>query len=220
MLKTRIAVFVSGGGTNLQALLDAQAAGKIPSGEIVLVAASNPKAYALERAARAGVKSVVVERRACGSQEAFEDALRAPDGQGGPSVQGVAEGSQGHGPFEGTGQDIPEVTRADEASPPNPSEDPVYGIPEGSRVDGIGGTMRIESPSGTQAVEGRTDAVQTDDMQELARLLERVGGGNASATELYQLQFLVGMLRVQATGGAKLSQQVNQGFESLLKQQG
>lgn len=66
MLKTRIAVFVSGGGTNLQALLDAQAAGKIPSGEIVLVAASNPKAYALERAARAGVKSVVVERRACG----------------------------------------------------------------------------------------------------------------------------------------------------------
>ena len=46
------------------------------------------------------------------------------------------------------------------------------------------------------------------------------GGGNASATELYQLQFLVGMLRVQATGGAKLSQQVNQGFESLLKQQG
>lgn len=151
---------------------------------------------------------------------AFEDALRAPDGQGGPSVQGVAEGSQGHGPFEGTGQDIPEVTRADEASPPNPSEDPVYGIPEGSRVDGIGGTMRIESPSGTQAVEGRTDAVQTDDMQELARLLERVGGGNASATELYQLQFLVGMLRVQATGGAKLSQQVNQGFESLLKQQG
>ena len=58
------------------------------------------------------------------------------------------------------------------------------------------------------------------ELQELARLLERVGGGNASATELYQLQFLVGMLRVQATGGAKLSQQVNQGFESLLKQQG
>ena len=75
MLKTRIAVFVSGGGTNLQALLDAQAAGKIPSGEIVLVAASNPKAY-LDRAARAGVKSVIVERRACGSQEDFEAALR------------------------------------------------------------------------------------------------------------------------------------------------
>lgn len=151
---------------------------------------------------------------------AFEDALRAPDGQGGPSVQGVAEGSREHGPFEEAGQDIPEVARTDEAIPPNPSEDPVYGISEGSRIDGIGSTMRIESSSGPQAVEGRTDAVQTDGMQELARLLERVGGGNASATELYQLQFLVGMLRVQATGGAKLSQQVNQGFESLLKQQG
>ena len=113
-----------------------------------------------------------------------------------------------------------EMCIRDRAIPPNPSEDPVYGISEGSRIDGIGGTMRIESPSGPQAVEGRTDAVQTDGMQKLARLLERVGGGNASATELYQLQFLVGMLRVQATGGAKLSQQVNQGFESLLKQQG
>ena len=151
---------------------------------------------------------------------AFEDALRAPDGQGGPSVQGVAEGSREHGPFEEAGQDIPEVARTDEAIPPTPSEDPVYGISEGSRIDGIGSTMRIESSSGPKAVEGRTDAVQTDGMQELARLLERVGGGNASATELYQLQFLVGMLRVQATGGAKLSQQVNQGFESLLKQQG
>lgn len=108
---------------------------------------------------------------------AFEDALRAPDGQGGPSVQGVAEGSREHGPFEEAGQDIPEVARTDEAIPPNPSEDPVYGISEGSRIDGIGGTMRIESPSGPQAVEGRTDAVQTDGMQELARLLERVGGG-------------------------------------------
>ncbi len=66
-------MFVSSSGTNLQALLDAQAAGKIPSGEIVLVAASNPKAYALERAARAGV-NVVVGRRACGSRRRpFED---------------------------------------------------------------------------------------------------------------------------------------------------
>ena len=73
---------------------------------------------------------------------AFEDALRAPDGQGGPSVQGVAEGSREHGPFEEAGQDIPEVARTDEAIPPNPSEDPVYGISEGSRIDGIGSTMR------------------------------------------------------------------------------
>ena len=64
----------------------------------------------------------------------FEDALRAPDGQGGPSVQGVAEGSREHGPFEEAGQDIPEVTRTDEAIPPNPSEDPVYGIPDADRI--------------------------------------------------------------------------------------
>ena len=151
---------------------------------------------------------------------AFEDALHAPDGQGGPAVQGAAEGSREGGLLEEAGQGTPDVARVDAAIPSGRSEGPVYGIPEGSRVDGSGGTMRMEPASGPQAVEGRADAVQADGVQELARLLERVGGGNASAAELYQLQFLVGMLRVQATGGAKLSQQVNQGFESLLKQQG
>ena len=52
MRKIRIAVFVSGGGTNLQALLDAQRAGKLPSGEIALVVASRSDAYALTRAAQ------------------------------------------------------------------------------------------------------------------------------------------------------------------------
>ena len=56
--KTRIAVFVSGGGTNLQALIDAQGT-VINDGEIVLVVASNPGAYALERAAKAGIASTV-----------------------------------------------------------------------------------------------------------------------------------------------------------------
>ncbi len=148
---------------------------------------------------------------------AFEDALRGPEGQGEPSVEGLAEGPREQEPFGGSGEDVPKVARPDEAIA---SEDPVYGFPETDRISDASGTMRIESPSGAQAVEGRADALQTDSMQELARLLGRVGGGNASATELYQLQFLVGMLRVQATGGAKLSQQVNQGFESLLKQQG
>lgn len=73
---TRIAVFVSGGGTNLQALLDAQAAGKIPSGEIALVVASNTGAYAIQRAANAGVPSVVCSRKELGSQEAFENAIQ------------------------------------------------------------------------------------------------------------------------------------------------
>ena len=75
--KTRIAVFVSGGGTNLQALLDAQRDGILQSGEIVLVVSSKPGVYALERAAKAGVKSVVVSRRDCGSQDAFEAGLTA-----------------------------------------------------------------------------------------------------------------------------------------------
>lgn len=72
--KARIAVFVSGGGTNLEALLKAQEAGKIPHGEIVLVCASNEKAYALERAKNHGVTGVAVSKKQI-SQEAFEEAL-------------------------------------------------------------------------------------------------------------------------------------------------
>ena len=75
MLKTRIAVFVSGGGTNLQALLDAQAEGKLNDGEIVLVLSSNPAAYALQRAEKAGVRSVTVSRKDSASQEEFEGAI-------------------------------------------------------------------------------------------------------------------------------------------------
>ena len=75
MVKTKIAVLVSGGGTNLQALLDAQQSGVLTAGEIVLVIASNDKAYALTRAEKAGVPAVVCSRKALGSQEAFETAI-------------------------------------------------------------------------------------------------------------------------------------------------
>ena len=75
MLKAKIAVFVSGGGTNLQALIDAQKAGIITSGEISLVIANKSDAYALTRAAQNGIKSEVVLRKECGSQEAFEARL-------------------------------------------------------------------------------------------------------------------------------------------------
>ena len=75
--KTKIAVFVSGGGTNLQALINAEADGIIKSGEIVLVVSSSPDAYALTRAENAGIKSVVVSRKGCPSQEAFEDGILA-----------------------------------------------------------------------------------------------------------------------------------------------
>ena len=72
MKKTKIAVFCSGGGTNLQALLDAEKSGAIESGKICLVLANNSSAYALERAKNAGVPTTVVTRRQTGSQEAFE----------------------------------------------------------------------------------------------------------------------------------------------------
>ena len=72
--KARIAVFVSGGGTNLEALLKAQEVGQIPHGEIVLVCASNEKAYALERAKNHGVDGVAVSKKGT-TQEAFEEAL-------------------------------------------------------------------------------------------------------------------------------------------------
>lgn len=73
--KARIAVLVSGGGTNLQALLDAQRDGIIHSGEIVLVVSSKPGVYALERASRAGVRGEVACRRDLGSQQSFEEKI-------------------------------------------------------------------------------------------------------------------------------------------------
>lgn len=77
MRKARIAVMVSGGGTNLQALIDAEKSGVIKSGTIVLVISNNPDAYALQRAAEAGIKSVTITKRGCGSQSAFETAIDA-----------------------------------------------------------------------------------------------------------------------------------------------
>lgn len=72
--KARIAVLVSGGGTNLEALLNAQEAGALPHVEIVLVLSSNPEAYALERAKRRGVPAIPLSRKQLG-QEPFEAAL-------------------------------------------------------------------------------------------------------------------------------------------------
>ena len=71
MLKTKIAVLVSGGGTNLQALIDSDV---IKSGEIVLVVSNNPDAYALERAEKAGIKTAVVPKKGV-EQSVFEENL-------------------------------------------------------------------------------------------------------------------------------------------------
>ncbi len=75
--RVKIAVLVSGGGTNLQALLDAQRAGTLHSGTISLVVSSSPTAYALTRAAEAGVPALTVSRRDSGGQAAFEAQLTA-----------------------------------------------------------------------------------------------------------------------------------------------
>lgn len=70
-----VAVFVSGGGTNLQALLDAQSRGEIKNGHISFVLASNPGAYALKRAEQAGIASAVVSRKDFGTAAAYDRAI-------------------------------------------------------------------------------------------------------------------------------------------------
>ena len=73
--KARVAVLVSGGGTNLQAILDAQARGELPHADISLVISDRPGAYALERAKNAGIPAMEINKKACGGQEAFEGKL-------------------------------------------------------------------------------------------------------------------------------------------------
>ena len=72
-----IAVFVSGGGTNLQALIDAQNRGEIKNGKITFVLASNDGAYALERAKKAGIPTAVVSRKSYSSKEEYDKAILA-----------------------------------------------------------------------------------------------------------------------------------------------
>lgn len=74
-MKTRIAVLVSGGGTNLQALIDAQARGELPDGEIALVVSNNESAYALKRAGAAGIPTGVCVRRKGEDRASFEAKL-------------------------------------------------------------------------------------------------------------------------------------------------
>ena len=75
--KIKIAVLVSGGGTNLQALIDAEKSGVIKDGEITLVVSNNHNAYALERAKNAEIKAVSFTKKECGTQESFEEKLIA-----------------------------------------------------------------------------------------------------------------------------------------------
>ena len=76
MVKTKIAVLVSGGGTNLQALIDAQVSGVITAGRIQLVISNNQNAFALTRAEKAGIAREVVLKKELGSQQAFENRIK------------------------------------------------------------------------------------------------------------------------------------------------
>lgn len=76
-MKARIAVLVSGGGTNLQALINAQKKGEISSGEIVLVISNKKDAFALERAKKADIPTRVVVRKKDGGQAAFEEKIKS-----------------------------------------------------------------------------------------------------------------------------------------------
>ena len=73
--KVRVAVLISGGGTNLQAILNAQKRGRLTAGRVELVVSNRADAYGLERAKKAGVPAVVLTRRACGGARAFEEQL-------------------------------------------------------------------------------------------------------------------------------------------------
>ena len=77
MLKTQIAVLVSGGGTNLQQLINAQKEGRLPHGEIALVIANHADAYALERAHRHHLPTAVVEKKDCADYREFEQKILA-----------------------------------------------------------------------------------------------------------------------------------------------
>ena len=74
-MTAKIAVLVSGGGTNLQALIDAQGRGEIPDGQIAAVISSSPDAFALERAKKAGIPGYVIDRKAFASNQAMTVAL-------------------------------------------------------------------------------------------------------------------------------------------------
>lgn len=73
--KVKVAVLVSGGGTNLQAIIDSVRSGTVKSAQISLVVSNNPEAYALTRADNAGIPTMIISKKECGSQELFERRL-------------------------------------------------------------------------------------------------------------------------------------------------
>lgn len=146
---------------------------------------------------------------------AFEEALKD-----GPSETQAAESARTDVP--GPAQAMPspaetEVPATTAVAPVSEADAARMEVapPDEARLAEAQAVPRSDAPPRMEAERPEGEA-----LREVVRLMERVGSGGASMTDLYRLQYMVGMLRVQASGGSHLSQQVNQGFESLLKQQG
>ncbi|WP_164562297.1 hypothetical protein [Nitratidesulfovibrio vulgaris] len=107
-----------------------------------------------------------------------------------------------------------------ETSPASPDAAPSsQGADRPHAPDGVRTSPEV-SGTGNESGAGRGASGAEDPLRELARLVERVATGQPTPTELYRLQYMVGMLRLQASSGTQVSQQATQGLESLLKQQG
>lgn len=171
---------------------------------------------------------------------AFEEALAgnpSPETQD-PQVLQLSTGDDSLRPQSAGETRYEFVQPADSAMPPDglsPLADKVPASLETlpsqgprSATHGLHGIAETDAPQpGLHATENPelhtapgVSGTAQGDMQELMGILDKISNGQLSASELYRLQYLVGMLKVQATGGTQSAQQTSQGIESLLKQQG
>ncbi|ADP88357.1 hypothetical protein [Nitratidesulfovibrio vulgaris] len=158
------------------------------------------------------------------------DAVRGKAASGGiedghdptrPEATGVPEGT-GATDKTGTTYHVDDAARRTgveemglgETSPTSPQ-----GADRTHAPDGVRTSPEVPG-TGHESGAGRGASGADDPLRELARLVERVATGQPTPTELYRLQYMVGMLRLQASSGTQVSQQATQGLESLLKQQG
>ncbi len=170
------------------------------------------------------------------------DAVRGKAASGGiedghdptrPDATGVPEGTGATGKTGATYHVDDAARRAEvqemrpgETSPTSPdamaSGEPApssQGADRPHAPDGVRTSSEVPG-TGNESGAGHGTSGAEDPLRELARLVERVATGQPTPTELYRLQYMVGMLRLQASSGTQVSQQATQGLESLLKQQG
>lgn len=156
------------------------------------------------------------------------EATGMPDGTGATGKTGATyhvddaarrAGVQEMGPGE-TSPASPDAMSSGETSPTSPDAAlSSQGADRTHAPDGVRTSPEVPG-TGHESGAGRGASGADDPLRELAQLVERVATGQPTPTELYRLQYMVGMLRLQASSGTQVSQQATQGLESLLKQQG